>query len=195
MDTPRASSPVENAPADDAVLSAKPRKALLRSFITQSSAELREEDMRFELHYATCRARLFTELENRADEIRQLVASHCGLPSSDLVCVSPMHEPDCTPVWLHGSFNVCIPVHINHPRLPATLALRVALPYKLGEIAYPGNLEEKVRSEAATYIWISQNCPQVPIVNLRGFGVPGGMSVSARSSRCSCGLSTEIPVL
>jgi hypothetical protein len=58
------------------------------------------------------------------------------------------------------------------------MAFRVPLPYKVGEQHYPGNCEEKLRSEAATYIWINKNCPEVPTATLRGFGVPGGMSVS-----------------
>ncbi|KAL4954293.1 hypothetical protein BDW69DRAFT_205332 [Aspergillus filifer] len=39
------------------------------------------------------------------------------------------------------------------------MAFRVPLPYKCGERYYPGNCEEKLRSEAATYIWINENCP------------------------------------
>lgn len=38
--------------------------------------------------------------------------------------------------------------------------------------------EEKLRSEAATYIWMREHCPDVPVPMLRGFGVPGGLSVS-----------------
>lgn len=87
-------------------------------------------------------------------------------------------------VWLHGSFNVCIPIYINNSEqsLPARMGFRVPLPYKVGEEALPGNAEEKVRSEAATYIWIRENCPDIPIPKLRGFGVPGGLSVSTRRS-------------
>ncbi|PGH13212.1 hypothetical protein AJ79_03770 [Helicocarpus griseus UAMH5409] len=60
--------------------------------------------------------------------------------------------------------------------MPTKLGFRVPLPYKLGEDQFPGNVEEKVRSEAATYIWINKHCPELSILKLRGFGVPGGFN-------------------
>lgn len=57
--------------------------------------------------------------------------------------------------------------------------VRLPLPYKVGEAPYPGNAEEKLRCEAATYIWIQNNCPDVPIPHLRGFGFSNGHSFSA----------------
>ncbi|EEH09928.1 conserved hypothetical protein [Histoplasma capsulatum G186AR] len=157
----------------------KPRKALLNRFITLSNAEDEEEDMRAELQYAQKRGILYTELDSQKKEIQRLVASHCGLACPDLVQVPKMVEQvNNKLVWLHGSFNVCIPVHINNSgqSLPAKMAFRVPLPYKIGEEEFPGNAEEKIRSEAATYIWINENCPDLPIPKLRGFGVPGGLS-------------------
>ncbi|KAL5336614.1 hypothetical protein BJX70DRAFT_400402 [Aspergillus crustosus] len=56
------------------------------------------------------------------------------------------------------------------------MTFRVPLPYKAGEHHYLGNCEERLRSEAATYIWINKNCPEVPTAVLRGFGVPDGAS-------------------
>lgn len=165
------------------VSTTKPRKALLTGFITLSSADEHEEDMRAELQYATKRGDLFDELHGQEKEIQRLVASHCGLASPDLVQVPEMiEETENKIVWLHGSFNVCIPIRINNSglSLPPRIGFRVPLPYKIGEEAFPGNAEEKVRSEAATYIWISENCPDIPIPKLRGFGVPGGLSVSTQ---------------
>jgi hypothetical protein len=56
----------------------------------------------------------------------------------------------------------------------------VPFPYKIGEEAFPGIAEEQLRSETATYIWIYDNCPDIPIPKLWGFGVAGGLSVSVR---------------
>lgn len=47
--------------------------------------------------------------------------------------------------------------------------IRFPLPYKVGELNYPGNANEKVRCEAATYVWIRENCRDVPIPHLWGF--------------------------
>ncbi|PGH14788.1 hypothetical protein AJ79_02804 [Helicocarpus griseus UAMH5409] len=163
----------------------KPRKALLDRFITLACAEDEEEDMRAELQYCQKRGILYTDLESKEEEIQSLVAAHCGLSNPSLIRIPKMVDPvNNKLVWLHGSFNVCIPVYINGDNnnsfaagsLPAKMALRVPLPYKIGEEGFPGNAEEKVRSEAVTYIWIGKNCPDIPIPKLRGFGVTGGLS-------------------
>ena len=47
--------------------------------------------------------------------------------------------------------------------------IRFALPYKVGQEDFLGNMDEKLRCEAATYIWIQENCPDVPVPTLLGF--------------------------
>ncbi|PGH01876.1 hypothetical protein AJ80_08948 [Polytolypa hystricis UAMH7299] len=175
---------------------AKPRKALLTKFVTLSTAKDEEEDMRVVLQYAEKRAGFVDGLNCRWEEIQQLVAFHCGLANPGLVQMPEIFD-GLKVVWLHGSFNLCIPVCINSAGLdhsgrllPSKLGFRVPLPYKLGEDAFPRNAEEKVRSEAATYIWIDKNCPDVPIPVLRGFGVPGGLSVGLLQPLTKCKLLT-----
>ncbi|KAJ0424772.1 hypothetical protein BJY00DRAFT_298786 [Aspergillus carlsbadensis] len=155
----------------------EPHKALLRGFITLSDAEQEEEDMRTRLLYSEQRGAFYSKLKAQGGEIKSVVASHCGLAHPDLVHISPMYD-DTRIFWLHGSFNVCIPVTVEQPgKLPsAKMAFRVPLPYKVGEHHYPSNCEEKLRLEAATYIWINKNCPEIPTAALRGFGVSGGVS-------------------
>ena len=54
------------------------------------------------------------------------------------------------------------------------MLLRLPLPYKVGETTCPGNANEKIRAEAAAYIWIRDNCPDVPMpVFLRRAGSAG----------------------
>ncbi|PWY72153.1 hypothetical protein BO94DRAFT_569142 [Aspergillus sclerotioniger CBS 115572] len=72
-------------------------------------------------------------------------------------------------------YNVCIPICINPPSENHVL-VRIPLPYKIGEEIKPGNVDEKLRCEAATYIWIRQNCPNVPIPSLHGFAFPDGQT-------------------
>ncbi|OAA51237.1 Aminoglycoside phosphotransferase [Beauveria brongniartii RCEF 3172] len=54
---------------------------------------------------------------------------------------------------------------------PQYVMIRFPLPYRVGEATNPGNSDEKIRTEAATYAWIHQNCPDVPIPRLYGFGL------------------------
>ncbi|TWU77001.1 hypothetical protein ED733_007536 [Metarhizium rileyi] len=52
-----------------------------------------------------------------------------------------------------------------------------SLPYKTGKVDAPGNSDEKLRTEIATYVWLEENCPDVPIPTLHAFGFPDGFHV------------------
>ncbi|GKZ42598.1 hypothetical protein AbraIFM66951_002289 [Aspergillus brasiliensis] len=86
--------------------------------------------------------------------------------------------------WMFGSYNVCIPVWVNPPSVNRVL-VRIPLPYKIGEATNPGNVDEKLRCEVATYIWIRQNCPSVPIPLLHGFAFPDGQTFVERGRMLS----------
>ncbi|KAI1928266.1 hypothetical protein LOZ65_002042 [Ophidiomyces ophidiicola] len=62
--------------------------------------------------------------------------------------------------WQPGSFNVVIAI---------------------GEELNPANVEEKLRGEVVTYIWIHENCPTVPIPTLYGFAFPDGTTFAKPS--------------
>lgn len=55
--------------------------------------------------------------------------------------------------------------------------IRFALPYKNGEIPYPGNENGKIRYNAATFMWIRVHYPKIPISRLWGVGFVGGQCV------------------
>ncbi|KAE8351727.1 hypothetical protein BDV28DRAFT_136480 [Aspergillus coremiiformis] len=106
----------------------------------------------------------------RDKEITYSVAKeqeHLGLNSPTACHVAPENN------WLYGSFNVCVPVAIDDWDEERVL-IRFPLPYRVGEAARPGNGDEKIRSEAGTYTWLQENCPDVPIPHLYGFGLSTG---------------------
>ncbi|KGQ09099.1 putative 3-hydroxyisobutyrate dehydrogenase [Beauveria bassiana D1-5] len=76
-----------------------------------------------------------------------------------------------TQLWKSRSFNLAIPIYLPQDR---TMYLRLPSPYRLGESQCPENVEEKLRTEMATYSWISKNCADVPIPTLHAFGLPDG---------------------
>ncbi|KAJ5585283.1 uncharacterized protein N7459_005083 [Penicillium hispanicum] len=148
---------------------------LLRGTTTLESALEEEEDILHALDYPEQRIDFFVSLYGNRESIAELVSSHLGLSSSDTCRLADVKE------WVHGSFNVCIPVYI-HPRTNQDLGekralVRFPLPYKVGESTHPGNVEEKLRCEAATFIWMQDHCPEVSIPQLWGFGLVGGQSV------------------
>ena len=119
----------------------------------------------------------FNYIQNERSKIEDIVRYHIGLKQYERCSLGQISE------WMFGNFNVCIPVYIKQRNLCIRhrLLIRIPLPYKLGEKQHNGNVEEKLRCEAAAYIWISENCPTVPIPRLWAFGFPSGQCVCVYS--------------
>ncbi|KAL4779890.1 hypothetical protein BJX76DRAFT_364824 [Aspergillus varians] len=142
-------------------------RQLLRREITYSSAKEEEINILHQLGYHDKQIAFFSHLNNHQDWIKNTVAHHLNLNPSDICHVSKVED------WLHGSFNVCIPVTVS-TRSTKRVLLRLPLPYRVGEDFMPGNGDEKVRCEAGTYAWLQKNCPDVPIPELYGFALSTG---------------------
>ena len=157
---------------------AKSLPLLLGREITLDAALGSVDDMLLELSYPSKQAAFYSHLRKQQSGIEALVSFHLGLSGLKERC--RLSE---TRGWMCGYYNVCIPVYVDRwVNFPGKRALiRIPLPYKLGEENCPGNVEEKLRCEAATFIWIREQCPEVPIPYLWGFGFSTG--------QCVCGLS------
>lgn len=150
-------------------------RRLLRREITFESAQEEESNVLHQLDYYDQQTRFFSHLDANRSWMKEVVAHHLGLSSSTVCHVVETRD------WLHGSFNVCIPVivrsrngkHGNEKRV----LIRFPLPYRVGEAFRPGNSDEKIQCEAGTYTWLQENCPDVPIPQLYGFSLSTGESV------------------
>lgn len=151
-------------------------RPLLRGDITYSAAQREEINLLHRLDYPRQQSDFFTSLDNRRSWIKAVVAHHLNSSLSESCLVADTED------WLHGSYNVCIPVSISNWRgkqQPGErVLLRIPLPYRGGEAFRPGNGDEKIRCEAGTYAWLQQNCPRVPIPYLYGFAMSTGETVS-----------------
>ncbi|OOF95541.1 hypothetical protein ASPCADRAFT_6062 [Aspergillus carbonarius ITEM 5010] len=125
-------------------------RRLLREEITYSVAKEKEVNILHQLQYPDQQTEFFALLDDRRDWIRTVVAHHLSLKSPHNCRVAGKDD------WLHGSFNVCIPVTVDYPQRNKRVLLRVPLPYRIGEAFRPGNGDEKIRCEAATYAWIGE---------------------------------------
>lgn len=151
-------------------------RTLLREKLTYEVAQGKERNILHELSYPKRQAEFFALLESKQRLIQAIVAQHLGLQSSTACQVAPSQD------WLHGSYNVCIPVTICERRrlkqhLKKRVLIRFPLPYRIGEDFRPGNGDEKIRCEAGTYSWIQEHCPDIPIPRLYGFGLSSGDTV------------------
>lgn len=149
---------------------------LLTGSITLSEALAEDEDVIQDLSYPEKRLDFWVHLHSCRPQIEQAISQHLNIPPADFR-LAEVEE------WIHGSFNACLPVYIAPGRrtskLPPKAVIRFPLPYKLGEELSPENVDEKLRCEAATYVWLRGSCPDVPMPRLLGFGFPGTRSVSA----------------
>ncbi|RAK95374.1 uncharacterized protein BO80DRAFT_459816 [Aspergillus ibericus CBS 121593] len=129
------------------------RLRLLREEITYSDAKEKEINLLHRLQYPDQQARFFASLDDRRDWIQAVVAHHLSLNSPKTLTV-------------------------GHPRgglqRNKRVLLRIPLPYCIGEAFRPGNGDEKIRCEAATYAWIETNCPDIPIPKLYVFAASTG---------------------
>ncbi|CAD0099970.1 unnamed protein product [Aureobasidium mustum] len=115
------------------------------------------------------------KLQSSTSHIRELISRHLQIPESDFVLDSPS-------AWKEGSFNICLGFDINndrHPHLPQRALIRFPLPFNIGGSFAPGIMDEKLRCEAATYIWVRENCANIPIPRLLGMGFPGSQTFTA----------------
>lgn len=160
---------------------------LLGRQITLDAALDSVDDMLLELSYPSKQTAFFSHLREQQSGIEALVSFHLGLSRTDRCRMSETEE------WMYGYYNVCIPIYVdgwvNFPG--KRVLIRIPLPYKLGEERNPGNVEEKLRCEAATFIWIKEQCPEVPIPYLWGFGFPSGRCVSSLINRTAA-FSTQV---
>jgi hypothetical protein len=163
----------ENAPSKNDSTPEAFTLPLLQGKITLAEALEEEENLLIRLTYPNQRFEFFVSILEHREDFEAIVSYHLSLGAGERCRFGKVEE------WKHGSFNVCIPIYVdNWSKYPGRrVLLRVPLPYKVGESTYPGNANEKLRTEAATFIWIQENCPDVPIPELWGFGFPGGQSV------------------
>ena len=157
-----------------------PNSSKLRTLdgeITLQAALEEEDDMLRRLTYFEKRTYFLAYFLDHSAEIEAIVSYHLGLSETGKCRLTDIEE------WIHGSFNVCLPVYVKDwKQYPEKrVIIRFPLPYKVGEEYFPGNSDEKLRCEAATYIWIQKNCPDIPIPQLLGFAFCGDQCVSHKS--------------
>ncbi|PLN86910.1 kinase-like domain-containing protein [Aspergillus taichungensis] len=131
-----------------------------------------DDNILHRLDYPQKQKEFWSHLLSHQSDIEELVSFHLRAKHCQIA-----DETD----WLSGSYNVCIPVYVSPPSEKRVL-VRIPLPFKIGETNNPGNLDEKLRCEVATYIWIHEKCPTVPIPSLYGFAFPDGQTFAEASS-------------
>lgn len=109
---------------------------------------------------------LFRELLEKKSIIEAIVRSQLGVQNCRI------GHPDA---WGCGGSHVAIPCRLSGGR---SVYFRLPIPRAVGEACYPGNINECISTQVASYLWIDKNCPDVPIPTLYSFGFGDGTVVS-----------------
>ena len=139
---------------------------LLRGRLGLEDALGDEDNCLVKLAHPDQQKHFWASLDARRSEIEAMVCFQLGVDWCRLSHVD---------AWASGSFNVAIPIFLSSKK---KVFLRLPLPYKIGEAYLPGNMDEKLRTEVATYAWLEEQCPDVPIPTLHAFGLSDGLVVS-----------------
>jgi hypothetical protein len=81
---------------------------LLRGTTTLEAALEQEENVLLDLAYPQQRLDFFVWLYTHRRDIEDTVSYHLGPTSLEICRLGEVKE------WIHGSFNVCIPVHVDN---------------------------------------------------------------------------------
>ena len=141
---------------------------------TYESAIKKDVNIINEARYPGARKQLFQKFWDQRGTIQGIVRHHLRLRDED-ACIVKAKAKD---QWIRGSFNVCIPVEIKSANFNKNLLFRCPMPHKLAEARYPGTIDEKLSCEVGTYIWMQEQCPDIPIPQLYGFGFSDNRHVS-----------------
>ncbi|KAL8367268.1 hypothetical protein RB599_010318 [Gaeumannomyces hyphopodioides] len=149
---------------------------------TYESAIERNENIVNKLAWVAKRKAFYERLWDERRAIDAITRHHVGnrtVDAENSCAVAPTDE------WLRGGFNVCIPVRLGSANGAdqKSLLFRCPLPHKLAEAQYPGTVDEKVGCEVGAYIWMQENCSDVRIPHLYGFGFSDGRQFT-HASHC-----------
>ncbi|KAL3479030.1 hypothetical protein BJX99DRAFT_245228 [Aspergillus californicus] len=140
--------------------------------ISLENALTDDDSILHRLDYPQKQEEFWLHLLSHKHDIEELVSFHVQVKHCRVADESDL---------FFGSYNVCIPVYVDLPSDERVL-VRIPLPFKIGEANKPGNVEEKLRCKVATYIWIHENRPTVPIPTLYGIALPDGQTFAPASS-------------
>jgi hypothetical protein len=143
--------------------------------ITQLRKPITDDDnILRRIAYPKQRQEFWKFLISQKSGIERIVSHHLHVTTSQIGDVN---------TWISGSFNVCIPVCIDPPS-DVRVLIRIPLSYKVGDANNPGNVDEKLRCEAASYMWIQENSPKIPIPKLFGCGFTDDQTVRCKLLVC-----------
>jgi hypothetical protein len=97
---------------------------------------------------------LYQRLGEHRNQMEALTRHHLQL-RKETITVAPCKE------WIHGTFNLCIPIEVNYGHACRQFMFRCPMPHKNAEAQYEGTVNEKMSCEVGAYVWIQEKCPKL----------------------------------
>ena len=138
-----------------------------RGPITYESALKKDANIISQAAHLAAAKEFTQELWDSRRTIEALVRHHLGLADGDACAVQPRDR------WIRGGFNLCVLVEARLGGARSAhrkLMFRCPMPHKLAEARYPGSVDEKLSCEVGMYAWMQDQCPDIRIPHLYGFG-------------------------
>ncbi len=133
--------------------------------ISLAAAIASEDNELPRMRYPDLVQQFYDAIDDQKTELEHMICKLLQIPTCRIIE---------SKLWRSGSFNVAILVRLPHGK---NVYLRLPFLHRIGEYTFPGNVDEKIRTEAATYLWLQKHCPDIPIPTLYAFGLPNGLTV------------------
>ncbi|CAK7201390.1 hypothetical protein SEUCBS139899_004094 [Sporothrix eucalyptigena] len=115
-------------------------------------------------------------LRVREQQIAIVAAEHVGAVCAEDVQLAASED------WIYGRSTLCVPFTTVVGKNPLHGLVRFPFPDTRDAEAYPTSIDERVRCEAGTHIWMKMTCPDVSVPKVYGFGFPGGSSFTVMNN-------------
>ncbi|KAM0245153.1 hypothetical protein ACHAQJ_010641 [Trichoderma viride] len=128
--------------------------------------DLEEDFVKLWLHDRAME-KFYRRLSRHQNHIKALTRHHLQLRKEEIT-IAPLKD------WIHGTFNLCIPIQVKYSHACRKFMFRCPMPHKLAEAQYAGTVNEKMGCEVGAYVWMQEKCPNIRIPYLYGFGFTDG---------------------
>ncbi|KAH6973810.1 hypothetical protein BKA56DRAFT_491328 [Ilyonectria sp. MPI-CAGE-AT-0026] len=138
--------------------------------ITYEAARKCEDNVIIEHHRGAETHELFNHLWVDRHNAEALAVHHVGLERGTIARIAPQEQ------WQVGDYHICFIVEVYdmvHDTVHKVL-FKCYIPSAFGEDFFPKALEEKMRIDVGSHVWMSEKCTEIRIPFMFGYGLPNG---------------------
>lgn len=142
--------------------------------ITYEAARKCEDNVIIEHHRAAETHDIYCHLWVDRHNAEALAVHHLGLERGTISRIAPQED------WKVGDHHISFTIVVYDTDLgqDRKVHFKCYIPSAYGEDFFKNSVEEKIRIDVGSQVWMSQKCPDIPIPIMFGYGLPNGRQVS-----------------